>query len=37
LEAGIDAKDVAKWVDNNPEVIYRHYAGKKCDLQIPEL
>ena len=37
LEADIDAKDVAKWVGNSPEVIYRHYAGKKRDLQVPEL
>ncbi len=22
---------------NSPEVIYRHYAGKKRDLQVPEL
>jgi hypothetical protein len=35
--ADIDAKDVAKWVGNSPEVIYRHYAGKKRDLQVPEL
>jgi hypothetical protein len=28
---------VAKWVGNSPEVIYRHYAGKKRDLQVPEL
>jgi len=37
LEADIDAKDVAGWVGNSPEVIYRHYAGKKRDLQVPEL
>lgn len=37
LEADIDAKDVAKWVGNSPEVIYRHYAGNKRDLQVPEL
>ncbi|MEO0373030.1 MAG: tyrosine-type recombinase/integrase [Cyanobacteria bacterium P01_A01_bin.17] len=37
LEAGIDAKDVARLVGNSPEVIYRHYAGNKRDLQVPEL
>jgi integrase len=37
LEADIDAKDVARWVGNSPEVIYRHYAGNKRDLQVPEL
>lgn len=37
LEADIDAKDVAKWVGNSPEIIYRHYAGNKRDLQVPKL
>ncbi|WP_347566129.1 site-specific integrase [Scytonema sp. UIC 10036] len=37
LESGIDAKDVAKWVGNTPEIIYKHYAGNKRDLQVPEL
>jgi integrase len=37
LETGIDAKDVARWVGNSPEVIYQHYAGNKRDLQVPEL
>ncbi len=37
LDAGIDAKDVAPWVGNSPEMIYKHYAGNKRDLQIPEL
>lgn len=37
LESGIDAKDVARWVGNSPEVIYRHYAGNKRDLQVPTL
>lgn len=37
LNAGIDAKDVARWVGNSPEVIYRHYAGNKRDLQVPEI
>jgi len=37
IDAGIDAKDVARWVGNSPEVIYRHYAGNKRDLQVPEI
>lgn len=37
LEADIDAKDVARWVGNSPEIIYKHYAGNKRDLQVPEL
>lgn len=37
LESGIDAKDIARWVGNSPEVIYRHYAGNKRDLQVPAL
>lgn len=37
LEADIDAKDTAKWIGNSPEIIYRHYAGNKPDLQVPEL
>lgn len=37
LENGIDAKDVAKWVGNSPEIIYKHYAGAKTELDVPEL
>ncbi|WP_413174502.1 tyrosine-type recombinase/integrase [Anabaena azotica] len=37
LEADIDAKDVGKWVGNSPEIIYKHYAGNKRDLQVPDL
>lgn len=37
IEANIDVKDVAKWVGNSPEIIYKHYAGNKRDLQVPEL
>jgi integrase len=37
LERGLDAKDVARLVGNSPEVIYRHYAGNKRELFIPEL
>lgn len=36
LENGLDAKDVAYLVGNSPEVIYKHYAGVKRDLQVPE-
>lgn len=37
LENGLDAKDVARLVGNSPEVIYRHYAGNKRDLMVPEV
>lgn len=37
LESGIDAKDVAKWVGNSPEIIYKHYASAKQNLEVPEL
>jgi len=37
LEADIDAKDVGRWVGNSPEIIYKHYAGNKRNLQVPEL
>lgn len=37
LENGIDAKDVAKWVGNSPEIIYKHYASAKKELDVPEL
>jgi len=37
LETGkLDAKDVARLVGNSPEVIYKHYAGKKRKLEVPE-
>ncbi len=36
LEHGLDAKDVARLVGNSPEVIYRHYAGNKRELFVPE-
>lgn len=37
LETGkLDAKDVARLVGNSPEVIYRHYAGNKRKLFVPE-
>ncbi|NEO34645.1 MAG: tyrosine-type recombinase/integrase, partial [Symploca sp. SIO3C6] len=36
LEHGMDAKDVARLVGNSPEIIYRHYAGNKRELFVPE-
>ena len=37
LEVGnLDAKDVARLVGNSPEIIYRHYAGNKRELFVPE-
>lgn len=37
LETGkLDAKDVARLVGNSPEIIYRHYAGNKRELFVPE-
>ena len=37
LEAGVDAKDIAKWVGNSAEIIYRHYGGHRTDLSVPEI
>lgn len=36
LENGLDAKDVAGLVGNSPEIIYKHYAGTKRELVVPE-
>lgn len=36
LKNGLDAKDVARLVGNSPESIYRHYAGNKRELFVPE-
>lgn len=36
LENGLDAKDVAKLVGNSPEVIYKHYAGARSNLIVPD-
>lgn len=36
LENGLDAKDVSRLVGNSLEVIYRHYAGNKRELFVPE-
>jgi integrase len=37
LDKGIDAKDIAQWVGNSPEIIYKHYAGSRHSLQVPEI
>jgi integrase len=37
LDKGIDAKDIAQWVGNSPEIIYKHYAGSRYNLQVPEI
>lgn len=37
LDKGIDAKDIAHWVGNSPEIIYRHYAGSRHSLQVPKI
>lgn len=37
LENGLDAKDVARLVGNSAEVVYRHYAGNKRELFVPEV
>lgn len=36
LDNGLDAKDVARLAGTSPEVIYRHYAGNKRELFVPE-
>lgn len=36
LEANIEVKDVAALVGNSPDVIYRHYAARKPNLELPE-
>ena len=36
LDNNMDAKDVAHLVGNSPEIIYKHYAGKKRNLLVPE-
>jgi integrase len=37
LDKGIDAKDIAQWVGNSPEIVYKHYAGSRHILQVPEI
>jgi integrase len=37
IDGGMDTKDVAKFVGNSPEIIYRHYAGAKRNLVAPDI
>lgn len=37
LEAGISVQQVAAWVGNSPEVIYKHYAGVLSSPDVPDL
>lgn len=37
IESGADIKDVARWVGNSPEIIYKHYITGKINLDVPEL
>jgi integrase len=37
LEAGVGVKQVASWVGNSPEIIYRHYSGIIKQLEVPEI
>ncbi|MEH1802786.1 MAG: tyrosine-type recombinase/integrase [Nostoc sp.] len=37
LEAGISVKQIAAWVGNSPEIIYRHYSGIIKQLEVPEI
>jgi integrase len=36
LDNGLEAKDVARLVGNSPEMLYKHYAGNKRELFVPE-
>jgi integrase len=36
IKHGVSIQDIAKWVGNSPEVIYRHYAGTNRNLSVPE-
>lgn len=36
IEHGMNVKDLAALVGNSPEVIFKHYAGKKRDIVVPE-
>ena len=37
LDAGLDAKDIGKLVGNSPAMIYKHYAGHRTGLSLPEI
>jgi integrase len=36
LRSGIPVHQVARWVGNSPEVIYKHYAACIGDVSVPE-
>ena len=36
LEAGIKVTQVAQWVANSPDTIWRHYAGIIIEVSVPE-
>jgi integrase len=36
LDHGLCVQDVARLVGNSPEIIYKHYANNRRDLQVPE-
>ena len=37
LERGIPVTQIAQWVGNSPEIIYKHYAGIIQHCEVPEL
>ncbi|MFB8788656.1 MAG: site-specific integrase [Potamolinea sp.] len=37
LMSDVGVKDIAGWVGNSPEIIYRHYVRDKINLEVPEL
>lgn len=37
LEKGIPVVQVAEWVGNSPDVIWKHYAGLVSNIEVPEL
>lgn len=37
LDQGRDAKDIAKWVGNSAEIIYKNYAGHRTEVSVPEI
>lgn len=37
LEAGVSVKQIAAWVGNSPEIIYKHYSGIIKQLEVPEI
>ena len=37
LDAGVNAKDIGKWVGNSAGIIFQHYAGHRTELSVPEI